>query len=442
MIWLLIGYMFLFIHRPFEIWPALGDMRIERIYMLVTLAFWATAAPKRLIPNLQQIANAGFATAVLVAWMASPWADKGQPVVEDYFKIVVFYVLLVTSVFTERDLKRIAIALLVVMSIYLTHSLREYLNGRHVFRMGIARLIGVDKTLGDPNSFGASIVFVLPFVAAMWRSGVGGRKGKIALIGYVGLSTLCILLTGSRSSLLGVGVWFAILILRGPKKWLWISFACLAAPAAFLALPESLQTRFETIVNPDAGPANAKESGEGRVQGFFTGMELWGRNPFSGIGPGAWRPATRSSIESHNLYGQVAGEMGTIGVATFAGVVACFLMNLLWVSRVKKRHPEWANDPVIQIPAAIGTSLFLLLFLGMFGHNLFRYSWLWYGGLLIISRYLLERRLRNLPIEHEVEESEEEYELEVALPEGWTSHEAHAPLGVSVDARGTASPWR
>ena len=30
MFWLLVGYMFLFIHRPFEFWPALGDLHIER----------------------------------------------------------------------------------------------------------------------------------------------------------------------------------------------------------------------------------------------------------------------------------------------------------------------------------------------------------------------------------------------------------------------------
>ena len=29
-------------------------------------------------------------------------------------------------------------------------------------------MIGVDSSLGDPNSFGASIVFALPFVRAFW----------------------------------------------------------------------------------------------------------------------------------------------------------------------------------------------------------------------------------------------------------------------------------
>ena len=39
--WLLIGYMYLFLHRPFEVWPEIGEYRVERIYMLITLVAWA-----------------------------------------------------------------------------------------------------------------------------------------------------------------------------------------------------------------------------------------------------------------------------------------------------------------------------------------------------------------------------------------------------------------
>ena len=62
--WLLIGYMFLFIDRPFEVWPWLGDMHIERIYMLLTIIAWTVYPYKRWISNPQHAAYAGFALAV------------------------------------------------------------------------------------------------------------------------------------------------------------------------------------------------------------------------------------------------------------------------------------------------------------------------------------------------------------------------------------------
>jgi O-antigen ligase len=217
-----------------------------------------------------------------------------------------------------------------------------------------------------------------------------------------------------------------------------VAAAFFAAPAVFLLLPESLQTRFETIVNPDVGPANARQSGEGRLLGLQTGFELWAENPLGGVGPGAWRPATGSPLESHNLYGQLVGELGALGLAGFAAVLAGFWVNWRAVQRVRKEYPEWENDLVFQVAAAVGTAVVLLLFMGNFGHNLFRYSWLWYGGFLIIARHCVERRLREL--EESADDEEEEDEAEPTDPDpGWTAHPPHpgpAPHGSPAPA-----PW-
>ena len=51
MVWLLGGYMWLFIHRPFEFWTFLGDLRIERVYMIYLLAVWAVYPNKTWVPN-------------------------------------------------------------------------------------------------------------------------------------------------------------------------------------------------------------------------------------------------------------------------------------------------------------------------------------------------------------------------------------------------------
>ncbi|MDB5312261.1 MAG: hypothetical protein JWO38_6463 [Gemmataceae bacterium] len=428
--WLLIGYMFLFIDRPFEVWSWLGDLHVERVYMLFTLAFWAVYPGKRWLPNPQHAAYAAFALAVVTCWGISPWAAQGQNVVEDWFKVVVFYFLLVTTVHDEEGLKHVAVGFLVVMGLYLSHSFREYLGGRHTFRMGIARMIGVDTTLGDPNSFGASIVFALPLVAAFWRAGVWGRRGRVLLVGYVGLSSLCILLTGSRSSLLGLLLWCLIVVWGTKYRVKAIAGFVIVAPLSFVALPESLQTRFETIINPEAGPKNAQESGEGRIQGWYTGLELWQSSPLTGIGPGAWRPATRQPIESHMLYGQLLGETGTLGAMSFVAILACFWANLSAVRATRRLFPEHENDLVFGLPSAIGVAVFLLLFMGLFGHNLFRFTWLWYGGFLIIARYCVARRVAEWepepePAEPEPAEAEPPATDDDQVPGGWILHSPH-----------------
>lgn len=392
--WLLIGYMFLFIHRPFEIWPVLGDLRIERVYMISMLLFWAVWPGKRVVPNLQHLAYFFFASAVALCWMLSPWMEAGQRIVEDWFKVVVFYTLLVTSVSNTAALRGIVFGFLLVMFGYELHSLREFIGGRHVYRMGITRLIGVDTSLGDPNSFGASVVIMLPLIPAFWQL-VRSQKSKLFLIALMGLSVLCILLTGSRSSFLGMAIWGGLFVLRSKYRWVAIAVLVFSSPAIFLALPDSLQNRLETIVDSSVGPENARISGEGRVEGLYTGFELLAAYPISGVGPGAWRPATGSPIESHNLPGQLVGEMGIAGIFSFGFVLVMFAVNLRGVNRLARSDPGERYSVEVLISRAVGMGVFLMLVMGLFGHNLYRHNWLWYGGFLIVARFTLTQRIRR-----------------------------------------------
>jgi hypothetical protein len=390
--WILIGYMFLFIHRPFEIWTVLGDLHFERLYMLGTVLAVLIYPKKRWLGDRQHWFNFAFMAAVLLCWLASPWMAVGQDNVENYFKVVVFYFLFIIVIHDEKALKRMLLAFLIIMFVYMSHSLREYIGGRHTFRMGIARMIGVDKTLGDPNSFGASIVYALPFVVPFWLTSPS-RRLRWFLLAYIALSFVCIGLTGSRSSFLGLLFWAAWTVARSRRRIALAFLAVFLAPLLWVALPPSLQNRFETIIHPEVGPANAIVSGEDRLEGLRIGWELYNRSPITGVGPGAWQPATGKKLESHNLIGQMLAEMGTIGAVTFLGVLFGFWMNLRGIRRTYHEHPEWGRDFLYYVRGAVGMGVVLLLFEGSFGHNLFRFSWLWYSGFLIVTRHCVQQRL-------------------------------------------------
>ena len=90
--------------------------------------------------------------------------------------------------------------------------------------------------------------------------------------------------------------------------------------------------------------------------------------------------------------------------------------------RLRNEVPEWQNHLIFTLPSSVGVAVLLLLFMGNFGHNLFRFTWLWYGGFLIIARHCMEVRLAEWEPALEVElESEEEYDL----PPGWILHPPH-----------------
>ena len=295
MLWLLIGYMFLFIHRPFEFWPALGDLHVERLYVVGVFAVWMLQ-PKRWLPNPQHLAYAAFAVAVGLCWMMSPFMDEGAQVVEGLVQDPRF----LSAVRHNRERREEPSAdgarLRVVMGVYMTHSFKEYLSGRYTFRMGIPRMIGIDTSQGDPNSFGASIVFALPFAALFWNTS-RSKFIRFCVILYLCLSTGCILLTGSRSSLLGLVLWCAITIIAQPASLLGTGLRRHRRSDRVRLLPDDLQTRFETIVNPDVGPENAKVSGEGRLEGLEKGSNCScnSRLPAAVPARGGRRPIARSN---------------------------------------------------------------------------------------------------------------------------------------------------
>jgi hypothetical protein len=102
-------------------------------------------------------------------------------------------------------------------------------------------------------------------------------------------------------------------------------------------------------------------------------------------------------------------------------------MNLRAVKRIRAAlPPEQQDDLLFTLPRAIGVALFLLLLLGAVGHNLFRFTWLWFGGFLIIARHCAARRLAAYEAEAEWDEAEAEAEPDPDLEaDGWVLHPAH-----------------
>jgi O-antigen ligase len=389
--WLLGGYLWLFVHRPFEVYPVLGDLQLERGYMLLLLAWWAVTPNKAWLPNRLYAAFFAFTCALMICWFASPYREKCWDTVENYLKTAVFSFLVVTTVRDEKGLRRLLALYLVAVGLYMTHSMREYLCGRYEWRMGISRMIGVDVTYRDPNAFASTLLLALPLTLPFYGSANTIWK-RLPLYLFTGAAALCILLTGSRTGFVGLG-FFGLLcaFLSRSRTKLFLLFGA-AALLGVILMPGYLQDRFLTLVDPSYGPKNAQESVEGRLGGFVEGLRLWGENPLVGVGPGAFALATGGGFQAHNVYGQVTSEMGAVGVAAFLGVLGCFAANWLETRRLSRRRPEWSRDFLYQTSRSLAVCVLLLLFTGWAGHNLYRYNWLWFGAFQVIALRCVRRR--------------------------------------------------
>ena len=134
----------------------------------------------------------------------------------------------------------------------------------------------------------------------------------------------------------------------------------------------------------------------------FSGPTLGSRFPVTGVGPGAWQPASGRTIESHNLYGQMLGELGTLGVVAFLLMLTALGLGLARLFRlIRQNDPEPKLEPLYHLAQAIGLSTLLLLFEGIFGHNLYRYNYVWYCAFVTVALQAYRRRMRLRDAEDE-----------------------------------------
>jgi O-antigen ligase len=388
MIWLLGGYMWLFVHRPFEYWPWLGTLQIERVYMLLAVAWWAAAPGKGCTSNRLHLTLLLQFLILCVAWAASPYRDNTVEVLENSAKVAVFYLLVVTAVRDEAGLRRLLLLFCWAVGLYLAHSLLEYLHGRYQYRMGTRRLIGVDTTYSDPNAFAATLVYSLPLTLPLWLTRPTGKL-KFLLVCFTGGACVAVLLTGSRSGLIGLFILGLVCVWQSPRRKLLLSLTAAAAIVGFAALPEDRQNRYLTILDSSYGPKNAQVSAEDRMAGLLAGVKAWTESPLLGHGPGSFAAATHRKLGAHNLYGQALCEVGVAGVLALLLTLWAFWANGREVRRLYAGRPP---DLAYHVCRAVNLTVLMLLLLGWSGHNLLRYHWMWAGAFQAVAVHCARRK--------------------------------------------------
>lgn len=439
---MLSGYLFLLIFRPYEYWEFFGVLRIERVYMLIFMAVVFFSKEKQFISSSINGAVICFSLTLMVsAAFGIDWSNS-WPFVVDYFKYVVFYFMVILSVRDEEDFRLVILAFLGVMFLYVAKSAWEFfIHDRYVFRMGIKRLSGIDITYGDPNAFAASICYSLPLAWAMIRSRFNHPWVRRFLWGYGLLALIAIMFTGSRSGMVTFILFLFLIVMGSSRKVLGIVLAGIILLVSWDYMPDDLRSRFlSTFSDEYAATAGAAESAGGRAVGFKHGLEIWRQNPILGVGPNnfslSWGGLERGP-NAHNIYGQLLGELGTVGACAFGLLLLLmYRKNSQVVDHARTMKLKAADDNMgrasgrtvsvggfsernaaaqpssiqrIQsilsvlapqevyffVSQAIIQIIILILFKGWADHNLYRYTWLWLAALTVLCNYFI-RKNKNL----------------------------------------------
>lgn len=396
MITLFIVYMFIFICRPLEEYQILIKLRLELVFFISIFTYIILKKPKHADPikyfGITYIL--GFLAVIVMSYFAANDTAGWFEVVDRYYKIVIFYLLLVTYVNSEEDFYKIIQAYIFMMLFYEVLCLKEYfIYGRHEYRMGIKRLIGIGTSFSDPNAVASSINYSFPFAYALFINrgnlNLSKLKKNMLLLFFV-LSPLCIILTGSRAGAVCFAIAVLLILIRAKNKVKLLVILLIVISAGWSMVPQDKIDRIQTLFDEEAGPANAKESADSRKRGFTDGVQFLRENPLLGVGAGNFidaryrKGSVDAGLQAHNLYGQVMGELGLLGTIVFSMLVLSIIsMNF----NVILNHCPVLSD----FSWAVISSIIILLISGYGSHNLYRFNWLWLSAFSCILLRLSTR---------------------------------------------------
>lgn len=230
---------------------------------------------------------------------------------------------------------------------------------------GVLRYIRDDPTLPqratatsvDPNVLGSLLNLTIGMAVPL----LFARRPLIRLrylVPMLGTMVLCLGLTISRGSLVGVGAALAVVAsLRYRRLW-WL---ILAAIALLLLLPQTQ----DLVAHFVAGLRIEDLATQMRMGEYKDALILIGRHPVLGVGF-AGSPDVDTYIGVANVYLLIAEEMGLVGLSAFLAVIGLFFARF-WRAREaamadERLEPIWWGLHAAVIGALVG---------GLFDHYFF-----------------------------------------------------------------------
>ncbi len=305
--------------------------------------------------------------------------------------------------------KRLAFFLGAVLFAYMKmgqEGLLGVITGSLVWQnQGIPRLHGSTPIYRHPNSFSGMALGCLPFL--FYFFGIANRYLKIILLIQAIFAFNIVLFTGSRTGYVALIIAIMFLIWKSDRRKELFILIIFLGVVGFKFIPEAYVKRIDTIFTQqeiEGGSMNA------RKQILQDAWEIFIENPL-GVGVGAF-PAVRQdqfgrSQDTHNLYLEIATNLGLQGLIIFFGVIFSLCQVLLKLqanlaTQIKKiNHAILYSEGVMEIystdlrshlydlriiqAASLSVFIFVVirLGLGLFGMDLYEIYWWFALGLTL-----------------------------------------------------------
>ena len=368
-----VGYMVLVFCKLSSYYPAFAAMQAELVFALVILAriFINGEAISRLSLNYNKVNQYLFFfilcvfISFAVAWDHQySWDNK----VYHFIKVLILFAMLLGGVRDREDLNIFVVGFMFMFA-YLAYEPSYYFltgtgGSEQVYGTNYIAQIGIlSGHVALANNMNQMIPIAL-FAFLGWKSRVLKAAALASLLVFI----LALLGSGSRGGVAGFAFFGLVLIYFSKSR----GKAAVFAGVPLLALFITTGRLTDTLARIDF------DAFWGRLIGLTHGIGMLQRGNILGVGPGCYLLARRAyfsyRMESHNIYGQVIGDLGIPGTIAWGLFLYSVFGNLIFAKRRLVEGGE-GNSFIWYLAQGVMISLLVRLFVSFGSHGLYYFYW-------------------------------------------------------------------
>ena len=322
--WTLIFTAVLFL-RPQDLFPPLEVLHLAEVSALIGLVslFVGRLARRqpltRMTPEFAGVL--AFGAVILLTAPFSIWPGGAVSTFTDvYLKVTLVYLLAVNVMISPKRLELMTWVLVIVIGFIAFRAVFDYARGVNLISRGTRVRGSVGGLMENPNDLALHMVVFLPLALFMaMRPGPTLKRLFAAGLGFCMIGA--IVASGSRGGFLGFA---AMVVVLGV-------FALRQRPAAAMVglfvvicslplVPDQYWRRIASITDESK---DDYETSAARKRLYGEAIDAFVENPVAGVGAGQfkdYKPYGRAEAwhETHNIWLQVASELGVLGLAVFS----------------------------------------------------------------------------------------------------------------------------
>jgi O-antigen ligase len=323
----MISFTALLFFRPQDHFRPIGALHLAELSAIAGLGAMAvrrlSAGETIAKINSEVIAVIALGGVIVITIPFSFWPGGSLAMFSDiYVKVILIFALMISTLSSPKRLFQMTWVMIIASGYIAFRGVLDYSRGVNLVeghRLGGA----VSGMFGNPNDLALNLVtFLAPTLVIVLRERRMLPRLFASAIAVVMVAA--IIFTKSRSGFLGLLAMSLVIVYYTLKLKPGVILAMIVAAAVSLPMmPETFWSRMGSIGNAETDETGSRAA---RIQLMEQGLDVFLANPITGIGAGQFRNYDGPEMiekwrVTHNVWLQVAAEIGIFGFMLFAYLV-------------------------------------------------------------------------------------------------------------------------